>query len=410
MRLLYDIAISVYHFLIKLSSLKSDKAKKWINGRKDIFVRLEEEITPNQRICWFHAASFGEFEQGRSLIEAVKKSHPEYKILLTFFSPSGYEMKKDYEHADYIFYLPLDTRKNAKRFIEIVNPEKVFFIKYEFWYHYLVTLLKSNIPTYIFSSIFRPSQIFFKPWGKWYLKALRSFTHFYVQNKESYNLLKGKGFNNVTIAGDTRIDRVGQVADSSPKLEKLESFCQGEKIVVAGSTWKTDEDIITGYINNTDIPIKFVIAPHEISDQKLKRIGDLLNKPYAFYSTATDAELKKAKVLIVDGIGYLRSIYRYANMAYIGGGFGNGIHNTLEPATFGMPILFGPNYAKFQEAHDLIAKGAAFSISNYEMFKKRADSFLLNKELLKTTSDISHKYVEDNRGATELILKHAFEN
>lgn len=408
MKLLYNIAIWGYYLLVKLASLKNDKAKKWINGRKDIFDRLEKEIQPNQKICWFHAASFGEFEQGRSLIEAVKDTHPEYKILLTFFSPSGYEMVKDYEHADYIYYLPLDTPGNAKRFIEIVKPEKVFFIKYEFWYNFLIELKRADIQTYIFSAIFRPSHIFFKPWGKWFLKALHSFTHFYVQNETSNNILKSVGFYNVTIAGDTRIDRVGQIADSSPILEKIETFCEGEKIVVAGSTWKPDEDILIPYINSTDIQIKFVIAPHEIAAHNLERISNNLNKPYAFYSTATDAELKNAKVLIVDGIGYLRSVYRYGKLAYIGGGFGYGIHNILEPATFGMPIIFGTNYTKFQEAHDLIAKGAAFSISNYEMFKEKADSFLLNEALLKTTSEISHKYVEDNRGATKLILEHAF--
>lgn len=408
MRLLYDIAIWGYYFLIKLSSLKNDKARKWVNGRKDIFKHLEEEISPNQKICWFHASSLGEFEQGRSLIEAVKESHPEYKILLTFFSPSGYEMKKGYEHADYVFYLPLDTPGNAKRFIEIVNPDIVFFIKYEFWYHYLINLKRREVPTYIFSAIFRPSQIFFKPWGKWYRKALHAFKHFYVQNEESSILLKRAGFNNVTIAGDTRIDRVGEISDSSPELEKVKLFCQGEKIVVAGSTWKTDDDIISTYINNTDIKIKFVIAPHEITEQKLKKISSLLKKPYVFYSKANDAELIKAEVLIVDGIGYLRSIYRYAKLAFIGGGFEDGIHNILEPATFGMPIIFGPDYKKFQEAHDLIAKKTAFCINNYEMFREKADSLLLSKEMLEKASDISRKYITDNRGATKMILEHAF--
>jgi len=408
MRLIYDIGILSYYFLIKIAALKNNKARKWIKGRKDIFSRLKDEIPPNQRILWFHSSSLGEFEQGRLLIERVKEKYPEYKILLTFFSPSGYEIQKDYEYADWVFYLPLDTAANAKRFLEIVNPEKVFFIKYEFWYHYLIILKKRGIPTYIISSIFRDSHIFFKPWGKWYLKALEAFTHFYVQNRESDKLLKEAGFNNVTIAGDTRIDRAGQIAESAPKLDKLEAFCQGEKIVIAGSTWKTDEDIIAEYINNTDIDIKFVIAPHEISDQKLLRISRLLNKPYAFYSKASFEELKDARVLLVDGIGYLRSIYRYGKLAFIGGGFEDGVHNILEPATFGMPILFGPDYKKFQEAHDLIAKESAFCIRSYDMFKKKADAFLLNEDIQRSASEISRKYVEDNRGATEMILKHAF--
>jgi 3-deoxy-D-manno-octulosonic-acid transferase len=409
MRWLYNLGILGYYLLVKIVSIRNEKARKWIEGRKNIFIRLRETIQPGEPIFWFHVSSLGEFEQGRPVIELIKEQKPEYKILLTFFSPSGYELRKDYKYADYIFYLPLDTKRNAKQFIDIVKPEKVFFVKYEFWYNFLIQLKEASIPTYIFSALFRPSQLFFKPWGKWYLKAIATYEHIFVQNRESFETLHRFGFDNVTICGDTRLDRVGEIADSAPRLDKLEIFCCGQKVIIAGSTWKEDEDLFIPYLNKCQSDVKFVIAPHEVNPQSLERIGNALEKPYVFYSTATPEELAKAAVLIVDGYGYLISIYRYGLLAYVGGGFTSGIHSILEPAVFGMPVIFGPDYQKFQEAHDMLKLGAASCIKNYEEFESQMDSYRLNPEKLLLASNIACGYISKNRGASEEIVNYLFQ-
>ena len=408
MRWLYNLGILGYYLLVKIVSIRNEKARKWIEGRKDIFKRLRETITPGERILWFHASSLGEFEQGRPVIESIKKLKPEYKILLTFFSPSGYELRKDYKYADYIFYLPLDTKKNASRFIYIVRPEKVFFIKYEFWYNFLAQLKEEEIPTYIFSALFRPSQIFFQPWGKWFLKAITTYEHIFVQNQESYNILHRHGFKNVSICGDTRLDRVGEIADAAPRLDKLEIFCGGQKAIIAGSTWKEDEDLFIPYLNKCQSGQKFVIAPHEVNPQSLERISAALEKPYAFYSTASDQELSNAEVLIVDGYGYLVSVYRYGMFAYVGGGFTSGIHSILEPAAFGLPVIFGPDYQKFQEAHDMLALRAASCIHDYMELEYQIDNYRSNPEKLSSASAIARGYVNKNRGASKEIVKYLF--
>ena len=408
MRWLYNLGILGYYLLLKIVSIRNEKARKWIEGRKDIFKRLQETITPGERILWFHASSLGEFEQGRPVIESIRKLKPDYKILLTFFSPSGYELRKDYKFADYIFYLPLDTKRNAARFIDIVRPEKVFFIKYEFWYNFLTQLKEEDIPTYIFSALFRPSQIFFKPWGKWYLKAIATYEHIFVQNQESFDILHKFGFINVSLSGDTRLDRVGEIADAAPRLDKLEIFCGGQKAIIAGSTWKEDEDLFIPYLNKCQSGQKFVIAPHEVTPQTLERVCSALEKPYAFYSTATSEELINAEVLIVDGYGYLVSVYRYGMLAYVGGGFTSGIHSTLEPAAFGLPVIFGPDYQKFQEAHDMLSLGAATCINNYEELETQIDSYRANPEKLQYDSAIARGYVNKNRGASKEIVKYLF--
>lgn len=408
MRWLYNLGILGYYLLLKIVSIRNEKARRWIEGRKDIFSRLRETITPGERILWFHASSLGEFEQGRPVIESIRKLKPEYKILLTFFSPSGYELRKDYKYADYIFYLPLDTKKNATRFIDIVRPEKVFFIKYEFWYNFLTQLKEESIPTYIFSALFRPSQIFFKPWGKWYLKAIATYEHIFVQNQESFDLLHKFGFRNVSVSGDTRLDRVGEIADAAPRLDKLEIFCGGQKAIIAGSTWKEDEDLFIPYLNKCQSGLKFVIAPHEVTPQTLERVCNALEKPYVLYSTASHEELTNAEVLIVDGYGYLVSVYRYGLLAYVGGGFTSGIHSTLEPAAFGLPVIFGPDYQKFQEAHDMISLGAATCVNNYEELELKIDSYRSNPEKLLTDSAIARGYVNKNRGASKEIVKYLF--
>jgi len=408
MKWLYNLGILAYYLLVRIVSIRNEKARKWLEGRKDIFKRLRETITPGERILWFHASSLGEFEQGRPVIESIRKLKPDYKILLTFFSPSGYELRKDYKYADYIFYLPLDTKKNATRFIEIVRPEKVFFIKYEFWYNFLTQLKEEGIPTYIFSALFRPSQIFFKPWGKWYLKAITTYEHIFVQNQESFDILHKFGFINVSVSGDTRLDRVGEIADAAPRLDKLEIFCGGQKAIIAGSTWKEDEDLFIPYLNKCPSGQKFVIAPHEVNPQSLERVCSALEKPYALYSTASPEELANAEVLIVDGYGYLVSVYRYGMLAYVGGGFTSGIHSTLEPAAFGLPVIFGPDYQKFQEAHDMLSLGAATCINNYEELEMQIDSYRSNPEKLLSDAAIARGYVNKNRGASKEIVKYLF--
>lgn len=408
MKSLYNIGIWGYSQLVKAAGINNPKAHKWVEGRKAAFPYLQEHIKDQHKICWFHVSSLGEFEQARPVIEAIKKEHPDFKVLVTFFSPSGYEVRKNYEQADYICYLPTDTPKNVTHFLDIVNPELVFFVKYEFWYHYLTQLKKRAIPTYIFSAIFRPNQLFFKPWGKWYLKALHAFDHLFVQNHQSLDILNRHGFSNVTLSGDTRFDRVGEIADSAPTLSKLEKFGSGQKVFVAGSTWKPDEELLIKYINETTATHKFVIAPHEVSEQSLQRITSALQKPYAFYSNASNKELAEATVLIADGYGYLTSIYRYGKVAYVGGGFGVGIHNILEAATFGMPILFGPNFMKFQEAHDLIERGGAFPVEEYSQFKSLVDAFLSSEEKRSAAAHIAESYVKSKRGSARQVMNLVF--
>ena len=409
MRFLYNTSIQVYHLLIWLVSFRNPKAKKWLSGRKLLFDRIKKEIVPGKNLLWFHVSSLGEFEQARPVIEEVKKYAPHYRILLTFFSPSGYELKKDYPFADYVFYMPLDTPGNAVRFLNLVQPEKVFFVKYEFWFNFLSELQQRKIPTYLFSALFRPSQYFFRPWGKWFRKVLRVYTHIFVQNQSSFEILEKFGFSNVSISGDTRLDRVAQIARAAAGLPKLAAFCQGNKLIVAGSTWPEDEAIFLNYANECNHPVKFVVAPHEVNEASIERITTLLKRPYVFYSSnSTNEELEQADVLIVDGYGYLVSVYRYAKIAYIGGGFTTGIHSILEPAVYGMPVIFGPDYHKFHEAIELIRLDAAHSVSSFDELKNLFDSYLTNPERLAIESHSASQYVENNCGATEQIVRYFF--
>ena len=367
-------------------------------------------MIPGEPLLWFHVSSLGEFEQARPVIEGVKKDFPGYKILLTFFSPSGYELRKDYELADYVFYLPLDTPRNAARFLDAVKPDKVFFVKYEFWFNFLTELKKREIPTYIFSALFRPSQFFFRPYGKWFRKALKAYNHIFVQNQSSYDILQKFGFNNVSISGDTRLDRVAQIARSAAELPKLEMFCCGKKVIVAGSTWPEDEALFLRFVDECKEQVKFVIAPHEVHSESILRINSQLQRPYVLYSAdSTPEQLKNAEVLVVDGYGYLVSVYRYAKIAYIGGGFTTGIHSILEPAVYGMPVVFGPDYHKFHEATEMIRLGAAHSVTNYEDLDLLFDSYLSDPERLSRESLFASQYVESNRGATDQIVRYFFE-
>ncbi len=347
----------------------------------------------------------GEFEQALPLIEIIKTEFPEMKILLTFFSPSAYEIRKNYKNADYIFYLPLDFKKNAKKFIELTNPYLVFFIKYEFWFYYLKILKEKKIPVYLISGIFREDQIFFKNYGKWFANILRNFTHIFVQNKISLKLLEKIKIKNVTIAGDTRFDRVSDIVKINKNFDLIEKFKDNKKILIAGSTWKEDEEILIKYINNTKKNLKFIIAPHEIHKENINRILKKIKISKIAYSQANEKNIKNKNVLIIDNIGMLSSIYKYGEISYVGGAFGKGLHNILEPATFGMAIFFGIKYKKFQEAIDLINLKAAFSIKNFENFERKINEILENKNLLEESSRISKNYIIENLGGTKKILK-----
>ncbi|MCK9639670.1 MAG: 3-deoxy-D-manno-octulosonic acid transferase [Prolixibacteraceae bacterium] len=411
MHFLYNTGIRFYQFLIWVVSFRNPKAKKWLSGRKNLFEKIKKEVTPGNHLLWFHVSSLGEFEQARPVIEGVKKRFPKYRILLTFFSPSGYELKKDYPFADYVFYLPLDTPRNASKFLDLIQPEKVFFVKYEFWFNFLTELKQREIPTYIFSALFRPSQFFFQPWGKWFRKALKAYTHLFVQNQSSFDTLHQFGFDNVTISGDTRLDRVAQIAEAASVLPKLEKFCAGNLVIVAGSTWPEDEAIFLNYVNACSHKVKFVVAPHEVNEDSLDRITSVLKRPFVLYSSAsTPEQLDSADVMIVDGYGYLVSVYRYAKIAFIGGGFTTGIHSILEPAVYGMPVVFGPDYHKFHEAIEMIQLGAAHSVSNYEELDMLFERYLTEPKRLAQESLFASQYVESNRGATEQIIRYFFEN
>ena len=407
MRFLYNSGLVIFRLLLTIISPFNSKAKLWVKGRQNILNRISDSLTNDEKRVWVHAASLGEFEQGRPIIEKIKRDYPEYKIVLTFFSPSGYEVRKDYNFADYIYYLPDDTLKNAEFFLDIVQPEFVLFIKYEYWYNYLMTLKKKNIPTYMVSSIFRKDQIFFKWYGGWYRQMLKSITHFFVQNQESKKLLSQLNFNNVTISGDTRLDRVFELSEQTTTYPIVKKFQNGKNILIAGSTWKPDEELLIRYINSNDNDWKYIIAPHEIHEHNIKRIEHLLRKKTVRYSKAIETDVDKYDVLIIDNIGILSSLYQYGKLAYIGGGFSTGIHNILEAATFSVPVIFGPDYKNFQEAHDLIELGGAFSINNQTDFNNITNKLITNNQLTKK-GGICKTYIEKNKGATFNVINHIF--
>ena len=409
MTLLYKIGIFLYSLLIRISSLFNEKAKLFVRGRKNWKKNLQSQIEKDARYIWFHCASLGEFEQGRPVIEEIKKQFPEFKIVLTFFSPSGYEIRKNYGGVDIVSYLPIDSKANAQAFINIIKPEKAFFIKYEFWFYYISELKKQNIPLYIFSAKFRENQHFFKntPLGNWYCKMLFQFEHFFVQNETSAQLLKNIGLNNIFVSGDTRFDRVAAIVKGAKEIPVVEKFKGNAQLIIAGSTWKPDEELLAEFINQNK-NIKFIIAPHEVSDANVNRIHQLLKKPSISFSKINNTEIDNYQVLIIDSIGLLSSLYQYGNVAYIGGGFGIGIHNILEAATFGMPIVFGPNFKKFKEAVDLTSNGGAFSITNFDELERTFNHLISDKKLLNKASGISKDYVEKNVGSTKFIIKKVF--
>ena len=406
---IYNLGIFLYKVLILLSAPFNRKARLFAKGRKGWRRHLARAMEPGGNYVWFHCASLGEFEQGRPVMEELRRLSPEYKILLTFFSPSGFEVRKNYAGAQLVCYLPLDTRRNVKSFYEIVKPVKAIFIKYEFWYHYLTVAKKRGIPVYIISAIFRPGQFFFRtgPFAKWYRKALAGVRHFFVQNAESEKLLSEIGLSNVTISGDTRFDRVASLAVNAKEIPLIEKFKSGSPLVVTGSSWPHDEELVIRFINQSD-GIKFIIAPHEVSGPNLKRIKESLKKPFVLYSELGGSDAASLDVVIIDSVGLLSSLYRYGEVAYIGGGFGAGIHNILEAATFGRPVIFGPNYKKFKEANELRAIGGAFPVSNYEELERNLSNLLENSVKLHELSALIKNYVERNGGATKIILNRVF--
>lgn len=405
MKVIYNISIFLYSILIKLTSPFNPKARQISKGRAQVFAELKTKIKHSKPVIWIHCASLGEFEQGRPIIEAIKKQHPEYQIFLTFFSPSGYEIRKNYVLADYIYYLPSDTRKNAQKLIEMVHPEIVFFVKYEFWFHYITELKKRNIPLYLVSAIFRENQLFFKNslWGKWYRQMLSGFEHFFVQDEQSVQLLGQIGIHNVTKAGDTRFDRVAEIARNGKNIPIVEKFKGTSQLVVAGSTWKPDEELLAQYIHSHP-ETKFIIAPHETKKGNIERLINLMKSPVICYSEATEESVINKQVLIIDTIGLLSAIYKYADLAYIGGGFGVGIHNTLEAAIFGMPIVFGPNYLKFQEAISMVKLGIAYPISDYMSLQTILKNLLTDTRKKDLISRDCVTFTNQNLGATQIIL------
>ena len=403
---LYTLGIRLYLLLVRIASPFNPKAKLWLNGRKNLFTRLEAAIGTGNRIAWFHCASLGEFEQGRPVIEAYRAKYPDVKILVTFFSPSGYEVRKNYSGADYIFYLPVDTWVNARRFVRMVNPEVVFFVKYEFWFFMLNRLKTEGVKTYLISAIFRPNQLFFKRYGLWYRRMLRCFTHIFVQNEQSEQLLLSIGYSNVTISGDTRFDRVYDIASQAKDLPMLSTFKCGEMTLVAGSTWPKDEELLAEWFKGCSDKLKLVIAPHEIGEEHVQRILQLFEGIcVARYTQAAQSDLASARILIVDTIGILSSAYRYGELAYIGGGFGSGIHNTLEAATWGIPVVFGPKYHKFKEAFDLISGEGGFTVKSQEELSAILNSLITEPEKLKRGALFARDYVEVKRGSTRKILE-----
>jgi 3-deoxy-D-manno-octulosonic-acid transferase len=403
---MYSLLIYLYIAGIKLAALCGHrKAKLMIEGHKNIFPLLTERVRGGEKYLWFHVSSLGEFEQGRPIIERLRETHPEFRIVLTFFSPSGYESAKKYQGADVICYLPFDTRRNVARFLNIVKPQKAFFIKYEFWPNFLRGLKRRNIPVYSVSSIFRENQAFFKKFDWGYRKTLRCFNHLFVQNRKSKELLATIGIDNVTVIGDTRFDRVVKIASDAKQLALVEAFAQDNRVFVAGSSWGPDEDIFLRYFNEHLGEWKLIIASHEVTETRLADIQSKFKGKCVRYTQASMDDVKGADCLLIDCFGLLSSIYRYGEVAYVGGGFGVGVHNLLEAAVYAMPVFFGPNNKKFQEAAMLKECGGGLEISGYEDFERMMDVFTSDGAALKKAGDAAGKYVAGNSGATPKLLK-----
>lgn len=401
---MYTIAIYLYALAVRLASLTNRKARLMIKGHRKTWRTLRDHAKEGQNYVWFHAASLGEFEQGRPIMERLRREHPEKRILLTFFSPSGYEVRKDYAGADIVCYLPFDTPLNARRFVRLVQPEKAFFIKYEFWHHYIDELHRAGVPVYSVSSIFRNDQIFFRPYGRGYARVLHHFNHFFVQNEASRRLLNSLGVTQVSVTGDTRFDRVIDIRNQAKSLPLAAALTGDSRTIVAGSTWPPDEEILIPYFNSHP-ELKLIIAPHEVNEERLRSIEQRLKRPALRYSQATPESSAQADCLIIDGYGLLSSLYRYATLAYVGGGFGVGIHNVPEAAVYGVPVFFGPNNQRFREARDLINEGGSFEVTSADDFQAQADRLLADERALAKSGQAAGDYIRRNSGATEAIFR-----
>jgi 3-deoxy-D-manno-octulosonic-acid transferase len=407
----YQIIIYFFSFFVRISALWNSKHKQWVDGRNGIFEKIQKTIQPGEKRIWIHCSSLGEFEQGRPVIEQLKKDYPEYKIFLTFFSPSGYEIRKNYAQTDYVFYLPGDTIKNVRKFIKIVDPRVVIFVKYEFWYNYLTCIRKQNIPLILISAIFQKDKVFFQPWGILFRKMLGKFDHIFVQDEQSLKLLSTINLPNVSIAPDTRIDRVLQISNEAWKsdIHEVEEFCAHKHVLIAGSSYATEEEYIFKLLQNPEFEWKVIIAPHNIEKDHIDKIRLLFEGKAVFWSDLKSSDeriqLDTFSILIIDSIGLLAHLYKYASVAFIGGGFGKSIHNILEPATFGLPIIIGPNnHAKFKEATDLINLGGVTLVNNYSEFESDILSFK-NDDMRSYAGSISRKYIIDNSGGTKIIIE-----
>lgn len=409
MIVLYNLSIALYRLLIGLVSPFNKKASLWIKGRKNVFAELEKHFKgETSPVAWFHIASLGEFEQARTVIEAFKENFPTYKVFITFFSPSGYEIRKNYPVADFVSYLPLDTKSNVERFIRIVNPKVAFFVKYEFWYHYLHQLKKAAIPVYLFSAIFRKEQPFFSKHTELYRSMLFCFEWIFVQNKESVDLLKTIELDHSSSIGDTRFDRVAQLVASKKEFPLINKFKGLNQLLVAGSVWQEDMKLLIPYINQAPKNLVFILAPHELNTSQIEGWRKQLTQKSSCYSMLQENETVDGsiKVLFIDNIGMLSSLYQYAEYSWIGGGFGKGLHNCLEAATYGMPLFFGPNYQKFKEARDLIRLGLAFSFKKTEVFEAAIFPFIENEASRKKVAEQASEYVRSNTGATNRIIDY----
>lgn len=406
MLFLYNSAIQIASPLLKFTALFNSKIKLFVDGRKNVFETLEQKIKPSDKTIWFHAASLGEYEQGLPVIEKIKEKFPTHKIVLTFFSPSGYVVRKNNTIADVTIYLPLDTKSNAENFLKLVHPEMAFFIKYEYWLNYLSELKRLNIRTYLISGIFRKNQLFFKSYGAFYKKALDAFTCFFVQNEESKKLLLQLGKSNVVVSGDTRFDRVAAILQQDNSLDFITTFKNKTLTIVIGSSWPKDEKLLINYINSTDHKVKFIIAPHNINSEQIQKLKNKISKKTVIYSKKNNPTLAEYDVFIIDTVGILTKIYSYADIAYVGGGFGNpGVHNILEPATYGVPIVIGPNYSHFAEATALVNMNGCISISNKKELNSTFDTLILEDTLRSEKGQLCKNFIITNKGATNIIIK-----
>ena len=406
MNFIYNLIVHITWFHLKIVALFHPKIKLFVEGRNQTFSILKNKTQKENKVIWIHVASLGEFEQGLPVIEKLKTTYPTYKILVTFFSPSGYEVKKNTTMADTVVYLPLDTRSNAKRFIETVNPVLAIFVKYEIWPNYLKELKEKKVPILLISAIFRKEQVFFKWYGGIMRKALQAFTHFFVQDHNSVKLLKSINLKNATLGGDTRFDRVAEILERNNTLSFMELFQGNETCIVAGSTWPEDEDVIVKYINKTQKHLKFVLAPHNIKTEHIQSLKKSIAKKVVLYTEIEQNDISSCEVLIINTVGLLTKIYSYADIAYVGGAFATGLHNTLEPAVFGIPIIIGPEYKGFNEAEKLVTEKGILVTRDYDEFTTTLDNLLENPGYLKTTGIINSNFVKENKGASVQIMTH----